>query len=200
MKVIPFAAYIERAPSIASASTAAAVVQPVLPQHSHADEVAEARAVGERDGREAARQEYEAALATEKERLETRLAEARQGWVVEQGRELSTLIGSGLACIEETIADVTARLIEPLLVADARKTSLNALKEALRDITTKSEAATIRIEGPEDLLLIMRDSLGGANNIIWAPASRCDIHVETSNTVMETRLEAWLAHLKEALR
>jgi hypothetical protein len=58
----------------------------------------------------------------------------------------------------------------------------------------------VRIEGPQDLLSALRENLGRSGNIIWVPGSGRDVHVEIANTVIETRLEAWAAHLREAMR
>lgn len=196
MKVVTLAAYLDRTqrPDNPAALPAAAASPPV----TRADEIEAARRHGEAAGREAARLEYAAELQREQERFEARLAEMRQAWTEEQGVVLSRAIGEGLDRIEATIADAAARLLEPLIVAEVREAALAGLKRTLEDLLTKSPAAHIRIQGPDDLLAALRDRLGERKSIAYAPGAGCDVLVETDNTLIETRLAAWMAHLQDA--
>lgn len=142
MRVIPLAAYLDRGSTGLPAATAAA------PQMTREEEIAQARREIEMSAREEARREFEAELSNERQRFEIRLAEARQTWAEEQGQELARAMGDGLARIESAIAEVTARLLEPLIVAEARRTALAELKETLSEMLANPETATLRIEGP----------------------------------------------------
>jgi len=198
MRVIPLAAYLDRAS--AGAADVPALISAV-PQATREEEIAEARREGERLGREASRLAHEEVLQNERQGFDTRLAEERRVWSETQGQELAKAIDEGLARVEAAIADVTARLLEPLIVAEARRTTLAELKEMLSEMLTKPEVATIHVSGPEDILAAMRDSLAhGGKNIVYATSADPDIHVETGNTVIETRLEPWAARVREAMR
>lgn len=194
MRVIPLAAYLDR--GNAGGAGAAA---PFVPQMSREEELAQARQESESLGREVARCEHEAVLLNERQLFDARLAEARQAWAQEQGQELAKAIGDGLSRIEAAIGEVTARLLEPLIIAEARRTALAELKETLSELLANPETATLRIEGPDDLLAALRQGLGLKNNIAFQVSDRPDIHVETGNTVIETRLGPWAARLREAM-
>lgn len=194
MKVVTLAAYLDRTQRPDNLAALPAASLPV----TRADEIEAARRQGEAEGREAARLEHAAELQREQEKFEARLVEMRQAWTEEQSAVLSHAIGEGLGRIEATIADAVARLIEPLIVAGAREAALAGLKQTLEHLLAKSPAANIRIQGPDDLLAALRDRLGDRKSIAYAPGAGCDVLVETDNTLIETRLAAWMAHLQEA--
>lgn len=196
MRVISLAAYLDRG-TAGGAGTLAAVS--AMPQVTREEEIAEGRREGERLGREAARQAHEEELQNERQAFDARLAEERRAWTETQGHELARAIGEGFSRIEAAVADVTARLLEPLIVADAHRSALAELKEVLGEMLTKPEVATLRIAGPEDLLSVLRASLGQRDNVVFTASAGPDIQVETGNTVIETRLEPWAGRLREAM-
>lgn len=197
MKVVPLAAYLDRRNASAGSTPATVTAAPPMTRE---EEIAEARRDSERLGREAAQREHEATLAAAQERFEIRLAEERQLWARQQGDVLARTLGDGLTRIEAEIAEVTARLLEPFILAEARRKTLVELQETLRDMLADPETATLRIEGPADLLAALREGIGSKDNLVTFQVSdRPDIHVETGNTVIQTRLGAWTARLKEAM-
>jgi hypothetical protein len=195
MKVVPLAAYLDRGNAGAAPLTVTAA-----PPMTREEEIAEARRDSERLGREAAQREHEEAFAVAQRRFEERIAEERQLWTREQGDALARTLGDGLTRIEAEIAEVTARLLEPFILAEARRKTLVELQETLRDMLADPETATLRIEGPADLLAALREGIGSKDNLVTFQVSdRPDVHVETGNTVIETRLAAWTTRLKEAM-
>jgi hypothetical protein len=199
MKVVPLAAYLDRGSAGAGVGAAPLTVT-AAPPMTREEEIAEARRDSERLGREAARREHEEALAAAQQRFEDRIAEERQLWTREQGDALARTLGDGLTRIEAEIAEVTARLLEPFILAEARRKTLVELQETLRDMLADPETATLRIEGPADLLAALREGIGSKDNLVTFQVSdRPDVHVETGNTVVETRLAAWTTRLKEAM-
>lgn len=197
MKVVTLAAYLDR--GNAGAGTAPVTVTSVPPM-TREEEIAEARHDSERLGREAARREHEEALQAAQQRFDERLAEERQLWTREQGDVLARALGDGLTRIEAEIAEVTARLLEPFILAEARRKTLVELQATLRDMLADPETATLRIEGPADLLAALREGIGSKDNLVTFQVSdHPDVHVETGNTVIETRLGAWTMRLKEAI-
>ena len=197
MKVVTLAAYLDR--GNAGAGTTPVTVTAVPPM-TREEEIAEARRDSERLGREAAQREHEEALQAAQQRFEERLAEERQLWTREQGDALARALGDGLTRIEAEIAEVTARLLEPFIIAEARRKTLVELQETLRDMLADPETATLRIEGPADLLAALREGIGSKDNLVTFQVSdRPDVHVETGTTVIETRLAAWTTRLREAM-
>lgn len=197
MKVVTLAAYLDR--GNAGAGTTPVTVTAVPPM-TREEEIAEARRDSERLGREAAQREHEEALQAAQQRFEERLAEERQLWTREQGDALARALGDGLTRIEAEIAEVTARLLEPFIIAEARRKTLVELQETLRDMLADPETATLRIEGPADLLAALREGIGSKDNLVTFQVSdRPDVHVETGTTVIETRLAAWTTRLREAI-
>lgn len=195
MKVVTLAAYLGRT---GRSEPAPAGLAP-LPMETREDEIAAARRQGAEEARAAAQQDYEAMLAGERNGFETRLAEARQAWAAEQGERLAQMMSEGLVRIETEIADAAARLLEPLLAAHAREAAIAELKAALDEIMADEPTASVRIEGPEDLLAILRGKLAERRNIAYVSAALSDITVEADGTLIETRLEAWGRRLKEAM-
>lgn len=196
MRVVTLAAYLDRAQRTEiPAAHPAAMAAPAM---TRTEEVEAARRLGDAEGREAARLDHAAELEREVEKFDARLSAARQAWITEQSEALSRQIGEGLTRIETTITDAAARLLEPLLVAGAREAALAGLKETLEDLLEKSPAVTMRIGGPDDLLAALRERLGERKSIAYVPGTGTDIQIETGDTLIETRLAAWAAHLREA--
>ncbi|MBK1869637.1 hypothetical protein [Taklimakanibacter albus] len=197
MKVVTLAAYLDRGNAGPGAVPLTVTAAPLMTRE---EEIAEARRDSERLGREAAQREHEEALQAAQQRFEARLAEERQLWTREQGDALARALGDGLTQIEAEIAEVTARLLEPFILAEARRKTLVELQETLRDMLADPETATLRIEGPADLIAALREGIGSKDNLVTFQVSeRPDVHVETGNTVIETRLAAWTTRLKEAM-
>lgn len=199
MRVIPLAAYLDRGSPTGPGSSA--IAGPAISQVTREEEISQARRESEKLGREAARLEHEEELRNERERFETRLAEERQAWAREQGGELAKGIEAGFTRIEAAIAEVTARLLEPVIIEEARRTALADLRETLGGLLADPDTARLKIEGPGDLLVALREGLGSKDNlVVFAPSDRPDIRVETGDTVIETRLGAWASRLREAMR
>lgn len=198
MKVVPLSAYLDRG---RATGASVLVTSAAAPQMTREEEIAAARRESELLGRETAQRDYEEALRAAEQKFEARLAEERQLWVREQGAALTQALGDGFTRIEAEIAEVTARLLEPFIIAEARRKMLVELQQTLAELLADPEATTLRIEGPGDLLAVLREGLGSKDNLVTFQVSdRPDVHVETGNTVIETRLSAWSARLKEAAR
>lgn len=198
MKVVPLSAYLGRGKTDGAAAPMTATAAAPMTRE---EEIAEARRESEGLAREVAQREYEEALQAAQQTFEARLAEERQLWVREQGAVLTQALGDGFTRIESAIAEVTARLLEPFMIAEARRKAMVELRETLADLLARPETATLRIEGPADLLATLREGLGSKDNLVtFAVSDRPDIHIETGNTVIETQLAAWTARLKEATR
>jgi hypothetical protein len=59
----------------------------------------------------------------------------------------------------------------------------------------------MEIVGPEDLLKALQAKLGPeATNVRFSAGAGCDVRVTADQTVLETRLGAWVAKIEEALR
>jgi hypothetical protein len=144
-----------------------------------------AHASGFESGKAAAMAALEARLEDERASFARQLASARQAWVAEEGAKLAQRLSAGLGELEARIADTTARVLEPFLEA----------------VLSREPGIEVGVTGPEDLLQALRDGLAGrACAATYRPSDALDVRIVAGQTVLETRLAAWVAGIEEALR
>jgi hypothetical protein len=74
------------------------------------------------------------------------------------------------------------------------------LVESLTVPQAQDKAAAISICGAADLLEALRTRLDGKlGNVVYHPGEGCDVRVAVGQTVLETRVGAWMARIEEAV-
>ena len=151
--------------------------------------------------REVARQQLEEALAAEKARYEEELAAQRVIWVEQQADQLSTLIVEGLGRIEVMLSERVANILKPFVSEAFRQRSIVEFKEVLATLLLGEQTGPIKIAGPEDLLLIMKEKLGPHSAVIdFLPGDYIEVSATTHDTTVQTQLRAWSNRLERVLK
>jgi hypothetical protein len=174
-----------------------AVAEPSFgrPEASRAAEIDAAFARGVEHGQAAARASLEAKLESQQKQFELELAAERQAREVEAGK-LAAAFAGGLASLEQSIADSVGRLLRPFLAARVHAEVLAELRAALTALLHKEPGIALMIAGPEHLLAPLRATMPqGA--ISYVANSDCEVRVTANDTLLQTRLGAWLAGLVE---
>ena len=154
-------------------------------------------ALAREEGRAEARAEYEALRKEDAERFAAELAAARKEWSETEAVKLGTQIEEGLQHVEQAIADVTARLLKPLLVERAVRAALDDLAAVLRQIMTDRPGVSLKISGPGDLLERLQARFADLANATFTASESPDIRIETDQTVIESCLAPWAARLAD---
>ncbi|WGJ14485.1 hypothetical protein QEV83_17945 [Methylocapsa sp. D3K7] len=159
-----------------------------------------AREQGFDEGCAAAAAGHETLMAQERLQSESRLASERQRWSSQEGETLARAIKDGFAVIESNIAASVERVLAPFVVEALRRKMVELLAENLGVLLGGSEQPLVEIYGPEDLLAMLREKLGsGARAIAFSPESAIDVRIIAGQTMIESRMEAWLECIKSQL-
>jgi hypothetical protein len=151
------------------------------------------------EGRAEAAAEFELALAKERGEIEARIVCERDAWLAEEGRRLSGAIDAALAELEARIGDSVARILEPFLEAALRQKVVAELALTLSALIADGEPL-LRVSGPQSLLDALKEKLGtGRGAIEYVPAEGADIKATADQTLVETRLKAWIDRFQQAL-
>ena len=165
-------------------------------EQSRAGEIEQAVARGVEQGQAAIRANLEAKLEYQQKQFDIALAAERQARQAEAVK-FAAAFAAGLMSLERTIADSVGRLLQPFLAARAHTQALADLRAALLALLGKEPGIALTISGPEHLLACLRETLPEAA-ISYVANSDCEIRVAGNETIVETRLGAWLAGLEEA--
>lgn len=155
--------------------------------------IAEARDTGYAEGLEAARVEAAAEREDAQRAFDERLAAERHKWSVEQSETLTENLTAAVRQMQETLAECVGQVLRPFVIDLLRKQMLADLVEAIATISASHEGIAIRIAGPADLLDCLKETLAALPLAVDYEASEgVDVHVIADQTVIETRLQAWI--------
>jgi hypothetical protein len=158
--------------------------------------IAEMRAREEE--RRAAERTLEVALASERAAAEDRLRMERERWIRDEAERLSSGLSSGLKEIEEKISDKVAKILIPFLGATLHEQALNELASTLDALLARRSAASVTIAASDDLISELKPRLGVQGDMVkYLPNQSTDFRIVVDETIIETRLSAWLDRLAE---
>ncbi len=161
----------------------------------------EAYARGLAEGKAAARSECEAEIKRRSEEMAQQLVGERAAWVAETGEKLAGQLAVAARSAEESVANSLAAVLKPFLVAELRRQALEEVAGIVRGLVSKASGISMEIHGPEDLLAVLQAKLGpDAANVRFCAGAGSDVRVTADQTILETRLGAWVAKIEEALR
>lgn len=156
----------------------------------------EARVRGVQEGRAAAEAAHVAAFAAQKAAFEAKLAAEREQWAAAEGARLAELLTAGLLDIEQKISDRVGRILAPVVAAEVRRGAVASLAETLRGMVLKGTYARLNVSGPPDLVAALEAQLGDAREALRFDVSEgVDLVVNADDTVLETRIGAWVQAL-----
>jgi hypothetical protein len=152
-------------------------------------------------GFESGKAAAQAQLAEQQALQAKELAAAREAWAQQEASRLAGQLAAGLGEIEASLADVAARVLEPFLSAELQRRAIADLVENLNALLAQERGAAVRIAGAPDLLEALRTRLDGkVENVSYHPSQAPDVQVKVGQTVLETRLGAWVARIQEAVQ
>lgn len=129
------------------------------------------------------------------------VAAARRGWVEEEGDRLADLVILQMAVFEDTLKTTLTALLRPLVLDARKRMAVDQLAGAVSTLAFDGHTARINATGPSDLLGALEEKLGDqARHVVFsADDERPDVRIDANQTVIETRLAAWLKAVEEAL-
>lgn len=147
---------------------------------------------------ERVRQEYEALLASEREKHkdETQLLKAQLG------EEAAMLIGARFEALEQQVVSLTssvaARILGVALTEDLQRRSIGELARIVSQVLADRDAVNVRVRGTPLMCEALRGKLGDkANRVTFADGADMDVTVQLDETLLETRLAEWSNALAE---
>ena len=156
-----------------------------------------AREAGRAEGAEAAHIEAAAEIERVRHEFEERLAAERQKWLDEEADVLNDRLATALQRIEDDLAECVARVLRPFIVESLRRQMISELVEHIGSMIASHETMAIKIAGPADLLAILQERLAGLPvALAYEESDGVDVHVVAGQTMIETRLNAWIDLVK----
>lgn len=156
--------------------------------------IAEAYERGVQDGRIEAHAEHARREADRDAEHEVHLQKERQEFQAREYAELADAIAAGLVEIEERIACVVARILEPYLAEQQTKLIIDALCADIDKLFSADARPLLRISGPEKVLVAMRERLSRRPiKVEYWLNDEVEATVQAHDTQIETQLQSWMA-------
>lgn len=155
-------------------------------------QIGEAHARGVLEGRAGAQTEFGAAAVAQAATFEQRLAVERETWAAVEGARLGAAIRAGLEDIEQRISGIVSEVLKPFLGDQVRAKAALELSQALKGMLSKGDYAKITVSGPADLLNAVEQQLSGQSGVSFVAADGADLTVSADETILATRIGAWV--------
>lgn len=157
----------------------------------------EAHTRGVLEARAEAEHTYAAAHDAREKEFASLIESERKRWALDEAQRLSDLLGAGLREIETSLADCVTRVLRPVVSAGVRRGAVESLANTLREMIASGSYARFKVSGPEDLVRALSDKLGALHEAVHFETSNgvVDVVVHADETVLETRIGAWVAAL-----
>lgn len=125
-----------------------------------------------------------------------RLAAERAKWTQDESDKLAGTIGAAFAEIEANIADCVARVLRAFLIDRLRRKVVDELAENIGVLLGGKEHPVIEISGAEDLVAALREKLSVLSAAIeFSPNHSSDVKVVVDQTIINSRIEAWIQRI-----
>jgi hypothetical protein len=155
-------------------------------------QIAEAYERGRRDGAVAARVEeadnIEREVASERERAML----AQLDFQLNEYAQVAETISAGLQEIEQRVAQVVARLIEPLVTRATADRIVETLCDNLARLRVGGSLGLIKIRGPERVLAALRERIAYlAVEVEYVADHGVEVSIEADETTIRSQLQPW---------
>jgi hypothetical protein len=164
-----------------------------------ADGPAEAEARGRREARVEAEAEFAETRAADLAAYEQRLADKEREFAEATADAIADRLVAGLAEIEEHLAGHVADALSRFLDTAIRNRAVGELAETVSALLASGVGTRVRVAGPEQLISRLRQRLvTRGESIAYAANEAADVTVALDDTIVETRIGAWIERLKVA--
>ncbi|MGR7994653.1 hypothetical protein [Xanthobacter sp. ZOL 2024] len=158
----------------------------------------EARSEAEAEAR-AALAASEAARSADAERLQAafdqQLAEARAAWCQGEAERLAAAVADAFADLETRLGNALGKALTPFVTAAVRARALEEMKGHIAMLRAGHAAPLLTVSGPQDLVTALAHSLGDPAGVRFCATGAADLTVTCDDTIIETRLAAWVERL-----
>jgi hypothetical protein len=154
--------------------------------------IAESYERGRRDGAAAARAEEAETLEREIAGERERAMVAQLDFQLNEYTQVGEDIAAGLQEIEQRVAGVVARLIEPLVARATADRILEALCDNLARLRVGGSRGLIKIRGPERVLAALRERVAYlAVDVEFVADHGVEVSIEADETTIRSQLRPW---------
>ncbi|MBO9422425.1 hypothetical protein J7481_23140 [Labrenzia sp. R4_2] len=180
----------------------ALMVDVIIPDHEPEPVLSEEelrRAEYERglsEGDERTRHHYEAILEQEREKHARDLEEEQIRFEMRESANVAAAIDGFLEITEKRLSYSVSKLLLPFLKQNVVDQLVRAFAEQLTQLAEVPGGTSIRMRGPETLVAQVLQQLPDLKDRIQVqPADQVELEAIFDETVIATRLEAWLGQL-----
>jgi len=155
---------------------------------------------GVSDGYAAALAEYELKLNEEREKFNAQLEEQRNNLLDEGAANIANSILEVGNQLEDKIAGVTARVLEPLISNAVQRQAVAGFVEKLSSFVSDGRRPALRVKGPAELIELVRSKLGARSITLEFRAEPvAEVSIAVDEIVLETQVKIWADRLKLAV-
>lgn len=162
--------------------------------------IADAMVRGRDEGRAAAEAEFQAKREAQQGHFEQQLASKRHEWVEQEGTVLAERMLAAIRDMESRISGSVAHILQPFLAAQVRGQAVSELAVVIEGMVSKDQGAALAVSGPDDLISVLQQKLAGTRaNVTFSSSDTPEVQVVVDQTILQTRLDAWMARIAEAV-
>jgi hypothetical protein len=154
--------------------------------------IAEAYERGCRDGAVAAAADQAEAIERELAGERERGTLAQLDFQLNEYAHVAEMVSSGLQEIEQRVAEVVARLVEPLVARATADRIVEALCDNLARLRVGGTPSLIKIRGPERVLAALRERVAYlAVEVEYVADHGVEVSIEADDTTIRSQLQPW---------
>ncbi|MGA2487607.1 MAG: hypothetical protein ABSF49_16690 [Roseiarcus sp.] len=166
---------------------------PAVPSEAEIEaRIVEAYERGRREGAAAARAEAGENLEREVAGERQRAMVAQLDFQLNEYAQIAEAVSAGLQEIEQRIAEVVARLVEPLVARATADRIVEALCDNLARLRVGGSPGLIKIRGPERVLAALRERVAYlAVEVEYVADHGVEVSIEADETTICSQLQPW---------
>ncbi len=154
---------------------------------------------GREEGQREAEARFQHELGEQHAAAEMMLEQSRKNWVEQQGQVLSNELTAAVQDMHHQLANCFVEVLLPIIHDEVRRDAVGKIAATIRQTVPNDWQGPLRVEGPADLLEVLRENLGEMAALIKCQTvEAADIKVTIDETVLETQLEVWGEFFKRA--
>lgn len=160
-----------------------------------------AYARGVEEGKATAQAQFEARLdarlAEQKQAFEKEVVTLRESWRSEEVAQIARQLTAEMSNLQDRIGKTVEHLIKPFLSKAICDRAIGELRSTLEQLVATSPGIELEISGPENLLGGIRATMPGSLSAVsYIANDACDVQVKAGQSLLETRISAWLKQIE----